>query len=93
MPKRRKPRQDSWNQFVRKAAHDLDASSRLIESTVRGTPSGQPFSRHGTDPRGYRVIRAKYRGACLACSRPIAAGTTVRYWFNHGITCRTCTLT
>ncbi len=38
------------------------------------------------------VLKARWGGSCLACGRKIPRRRQVRYWFDRGITCRTCTL-
>jgi hypothetical protein len=71
----------------------MEASRRAIENSRNGIPAGG-ISHRGktTAPKGYLVIKAKYQGMCLNCQRSIPIGRQVRYWFGHGVTCRTCIL-
>jgi hypothetical protein len=86
-------KREPFSRLERDAERQMAENRARIEGTVRGTPSGKGFSTHTTDPKGYRLIKAKYPGSCLACRRHIKVGTQVRYWFGHGVTCRGCNTT
>lgn len=82
-----------WAAAERRARSQLDANRRRIEGLPRGVPAGGISSASSADHgRGYAVISAEYRGRCLECRDTIKQGQQVRYWFDQGVTCQSCTL-